>query len=47
VNGVRARLPDIPAIDHVKVMRYDEVLPGAKVPGRRIARPIGKRRGAV
>ena len=36
-SGVRARLPDIPGIDHPKVMRYDEVLSGAKVPGRRVA----------
>jgi len=36
-SGVRARLPDIPGIDHPKVLRYDEVLSGAKVPGRRVA----------
>ena len=36
-SGVRARLPDIPGIDHPKVMRYDEVLSGARVPGRRVA----------
>ena len=36
-SGVRPRLPDIPGIDHPKVLRYDEVLSGAKVPGRRVA----------
>ncbi len=36
-SGVRPRLPDIPGIDHPKVLRYDEVLSGAKVPGRHIA----------
>ncbi|MDP2640026.1 MAG: NADPH-dependent 2,4-dienoyl-CoA reductase [Betaproteobacteria bacterium] len=35
--GVSPRLPDIPGIDHPKVLRYDEVLSGAKVPGRRVA----------
>jgi len=35
--GVCPRLPDIPGIDHPKVLRYDEVLSGAKVPGRRVA----------
>ena len=36
-SGVRARLPEIPGIDHPKVLRYDEVLSGAKVPGARVA----------
>ena len=36
-SGVRPRLPEIPGIDHPKVLRYDEVLSGAKVPGRRVA----------
>ena len=36
-SGVRPRLPDIPGIAHAKVLRYDEVLSGAKVPGRRVA----------
>jgi 2,4-dienoyl-CoA reductase (NADPH2) len=36
-SGVRPRLPDIPGIDHPKVLRYDEVLSGAKVAGRRVA----------
>jgi 2,4-dienoyl-CoA reductase (NADPH2) len=36
-SGVCPRLPDIPGIDHPKVLRYDEVLSGAKVPGRRVA----------
>jgi len=36
-SGVQPRLPDIPGIDHPKVLRYDEVLSGAKVPGRRVA----------
>ena len=36
-SGVRPRLPDIPGIAHPKVLRYDEVLSGAKVPGRRVA----------
>ncbi|MBE0613237.1 MAG: NADPH-dependent 2,4-dienoyl-CoA reductase [Burkholderiales bacterium] len=35
--GVAPRLPDIPGIDHPKVLRYDEVLSGAKVPGKRVA----------
>ena len=35
--GVAARLPDIPGIGHPKVLRYDEVLAGAKVPGERVA----------
>ncbi len=36
-SGVSPRLPDIPGIDHPKVLRYDEVLSGAKVPGARVA----------
>jgi 2,4-dienoyl-CoA reductase (NADPH2) len=36
-SGVRPRLPDIPGIGHPKVLRYDEVLSGAKLPGRRVA----------
>jgi 2,4-dienoyl-CoA reductase (NADPH2) len=36
-SGVRPRLPGIPGIDHPKVLCYDEVLTGAKVPGRRVA----------
>jgi 2,4-dienoyl-CoA reductase (NADPH2) len=36
-SGVRPRLPDIPGISHPKVLRYDEVLSGAKVPGRSVA----------
>jgi 2,4-dienoyl-CoA reductase (NADPH2) len=36
-SGVRPRLPDIPGIDHPKVLRYDEVLSGAKMPGARVA----------
>jgi 2,4-dienoyl-CoA reductase (NADPH2) len=36
-SGVRPRRPDIPGIGHPKVLRYDEVLSGAKVPGRRVA----------
>jgi 2,4-dienoyl-CoA reductase (NADPH2) len=36
-SGVRPRLPDIPGISHPKVLRYDEVLSGAKVPGARVA----------
>ena len=36
-SGVRPRLPEIPGIDHPKVLRYDEVLSGAKVPGARVA----------
>ena len=35
--GVAARLPDIPGIGHPKVLRYDEVLAGAKLPGERVA----------
>jgi len=36
-SGVRARLPDISGISHPKVLRYDEVLSGAKVPGASVA----------
>ena len=36
-SGVRPRLPDIPGIDHPKVLRYDEVLSGAKVAGAHVA----------
>jgi len=36
-SGVRPRLPDLPGIGHPKVLRYDEVLSGAKVPGKRVA----------
>lgn len=36
-SGVRPRLPGIPGIAHPKVLRYDEVLSGARVPGRRVA----------
>ena len=35
--GVKPRVPEIPGADHAKVLRYDEVLSGAKVPGRRVA----------
>jgi 2,4-dienoyl-CoA reductase (NADPH2) len=36
-TGVAPRVPRIPGIDHPKALRYDEVLNGAKVPGRRVA----------
>ncbi len=36
-TGVAPRIPAIPGIDHPKVLRYDEVLSGAKVPGKRVA----------
>ncbi|MGP1684509.1 MAG: FAD-dependent oxidoreductase, partial [Giesbergeria sp.] len=36
-SGVSPRLPDIPGIAHPKVLRYDEVLSGARVPGARVA----------
>jgi len=36
-TGVTPRVPDIPGIDHPKVLRYDEVLSGRKRPGRRVA----------
>lgn len=34
--GVKPRKPAIPGIDHKKVMYYDEVLRGEKIPGRRV-----------
>ncbi len=36
-TGVTPRIPEIPGIDHPKVLRYDEVLSGRKRPGRRVA----------
>jgi 2,4-dienoyl-CoA reductase (NADPH2) len=36
-TGVTPRLPAIPGIDHPKALRYDDVLSGRKVPGRRVA----------
>ncbi len=36
-TGVTPRVPPIPGIDHPKALRYDEVLSGRKVPGRRVA----------
>jgi len=36
-TGVTPRVPAIPGVDHPKVLRYDEVLSGRKVPGRRVA----------
>jgi 2,4-dienoyl-CoA reductase (NADPH2) len=36
-SGVQPRVPEISGIDHPKVLRYDEVLSGAKVPGARVA----------
>jgi len=36
-TGVTPRVPDLPGIHHPKVLRYDEVLSGRKVPGRRVA----------
>lgn len=36
-TGVRPRKPDIPGIDHEKVLYYDEVLKGEKVPGATVA----------
>jgi len=36
-TGVTPRVPAIPGIDHPKVLRYDEVLSGRKLPGRRVA----------
>ena len=36
-TGVKPRIPPIPGIDHPKALRYDEVLGGAKIPGRRVA----------
>ena len=36
-TGVRPRIPGIEGVDHPKVVRYDEVLSGAVVPGPRVA----------
>ncbi|NYJ03445.1 2,4-dienoyl-CoA reductase (NADPH2) [Nocardioides thalensis] len=36
-TGVAPRVPAIPGIDSPRVLRYDEVLSGAKVPGQRVA----------
>jgi 2,4-dienoyl-CoA reductase (NADPH2) len=36
-TGVTPRVPEIPGIDHPKVLRYDEVLSGRKRAGRRVA----------
>ncbi|HWJ80815.1 MAG TPA: NADPH-dependent 2,4-dienoyl-CoA reductase [Nocardioides sp.] len=36
-TGVAPRVPQIPGIDSPRVLRYDEVLSGAKVPGHRVA----------
>ena len=36
-TGVAPRIPDIEGVSHPMVMRYDEVLSGRKVPGRRVA----------
>ena len=36
-TGVGPRAPDIDGVLHPMVMRYDEVLSGARVPGRRVA----------
>jgi 2,4-dienoyl-CoA reductase (NADPH2) len=36
-TGVAPRVPPIPGVDHPKALRYDQVLSGAKVPGRRVA----------
>ncbi|GAA3819657.1 NADPH-dependent 2,4-dienoyl-CoA reductase [Nocardioides panacisoli] len=36
-TGVAPRVPAIPGIESLRVLRYDEVLSGAKVPGRRVA----------
>lgn len=36
-TGVRPRIPSIPGVDHPRVLRYDEVLSGAVVPGRQVA----------
>ncbi|TYL55357.1 NADPH-dependent 2,4-dienoyl-CoA reductase [Nocardioides sp. BGMRC 2183] len=36
-TGVRPRIPAIPGVDHPRVVRYDEVLSGAVVPGRTVA----------
>lgn len=36
-TGVTPRIPDIPGIDHHKVMTYVEVIQGKKIPGNRVA----------
>lgn len=36
-TGVAPRVPAIPGIESPRVLRYDEVLSGAKVPGQRVA----------
>ncbi len=36
-TGVKPRIPVIPGVDHPRVLRYDEVLSGAVVPGRQVA----------
>jgi 2,4-dienoyl-CoA reductase (NADPH2) len=36
-TGVTPRIPDLPGVDHPKALRYDEVLGGKKIPGRRVA----------
>jgi 2,4-dienoyl-CoA reductase (NADPH2) len=36
-TGVTPRIPPIAGIDHPKALHYDDVLSGAKVPGRRVA----------
>jgi 2,4-dienoyl-CoA reductase (NADPH2) len=36
-TGVAPRIPDIEGVGHPMVMRYDEVLSGKRVPGRRVA----------
>ncbi|GAA1050861.1 NADPH-dependent 2,4-dienoyl-CoA reductase [Arthrobacter russicus] len=36
-TGVKARVPQIPGVDHSSVIRYDELLRGEKTAGRRVA----------
>lgn len=36
-TGVTPRIPAIPGVEHPRVLRYDEVLSGAAVPGHRVA----------
>jgi 2,4-dienoyl-CoA reductase (NADPH2) len=36
-TGVRPRVPEIDGVSHPMVMRYDQVLAGERVPGRRVA----------
>lgn len=36
-TGTKPRIPDIPAIQHPKVLVYDQVLSGQQVPGSRVA----------